>query len=133
MKKDDRGTIKGMHLLRRICPPNGFKVTHAKTKKLHKKRREIYGNSSLPKKHPKVVCIDNSLDFGKSFEHLQWNHSARLHLIGQREIELQKEQQDESKREGTSSILLQSGLDEQRRTQSAECDSCLRIVQDLLI
>ena len=43
VQKENRGAIKGMHLLCKIWPLNGFKVTHAKHK-FQKKRRKICGS-----------------------------------------------------------------------------------------
>ena len=46
---ESRNKSKGMQLLCKIWPLNGFKVTHAK-QQIHKKRREIYKSFSIPKK-----------------------------------------------------------------------------------
>ena len=62
-----------------------------------------------PSQKPKVIYTDNSLEFGKSCEELAWNHRrntphrSETNGIGQRAARHVKE--------GTSAVLLQSGLD----------------------
>ena len=62
VQKENRGAIKGMHLLCKIWTLNGFKVTHAKHK-LQKKRREICGSFSILEKNRRPTYTDNSLEF----------------------------------------------------------------------
>ena len=63
-----------------------------------------------PIRKPKVICTDNSLELGKACEELSWNHcTSTLHGsetngIAERAVRRVKE--------GTSAVLLQSGLDE---------------------
>ena len=62
-----------------------------------------------PNKKPKVIHTDNSLEFGKACEDLSWNHCTSTHRsetngIAERAVRRVKE--------GTSVVLLQSGLDE---------------------
>ena len=63
-----------------------------------------------PDRKPKVIYTDNSLEFGKSCEDLSWNHCTSRHHrsetngIAERAVRREKE--------GTSAVLLQSGLDE---------------------
>ena len=64
-----------------------------------------------PERNPKVIYTDNSLEFGKACEDLSWNHytSATPHRsetngIAERAVRRVKE--------GTSAVLLQSGLNE---------------------
>ena len=58
----------------------------------------------------KVICTDNSLEFGKACEDLSWNHCmstphrSETNGIAERAVRRVKE--------GTSAVLLQSGLDE---------------------
>ena len=67
---------------------------------------------------------DHSLEFGEAGENLEWNHStSTLHRpeingIAARAVTRVKE--------GTSSFLLQSGLDEQWSAESMECSCYLR-------
>ena len=63
-----------------------------------------------PSHRTKVVSTDNSMEFGKACEDLSWNHrTSTLHRsetigIAERAVRRVKE--------GTSAVLLQSGLDE---------------------
>ena len=63
-----------------------------------------------PTRKPKVIYTDNALEFGKSCEDLSWNHStstqhrSETNGIAERAVRTIKE--------GTSSVLLQSGLDD---------------------
>ena len=96
--------------------------------KLHKKPREAC-NSSWSQK-PKVIFTDNSLEFGKAYEDLSWNqctstpHRSETNGIAERAVRRVKE--------GTSAVLLQSGLNESWWTDSMECYTYLRNVTDLL-
>ena len=79
---------------------------------------------------PKVFETDNSLEFGKSCEVLSWNHRtstqyrSETHGIVERAVRRVNE--------GTSAVLLQSGLDETWWADSMECYCNLRNIQDLL-
>ena len=83
-----------------------------------------------PTRKPKVIHTDNSFESGKSCEELSWNHCAStLHRsetngIAERAVRRVKE--------GTSAVLLQSGLDNERWVDSIECYCYLRKIQDLL-
>ena len=61
-----------------------------------------------PDRTPKVIYTDNSLEFGKACEDLSWNHStstphrSETNVIAERAVRRVKE--------GTSAVLLQSGL-----------------------
>ena len=63
-----------------------------------------------PNRKPKVIYTDNSLEFGKACEDLSWNHCtstphrSETNGIAERAVRRVKE--------GTSAVLLQSGLDE---------------------
>ena len=63
-----------------------------------------------PTRKPKVIYTDNSQEFGKSCEDLSWNHGtstphrSETNGIAERAVRRMKE--------GTSAVLLQSGLDE---------------------
>ena len=78
---------------------------------------------------PKVIYTDNSLEFGKSCEELSWNrctstlHRSETNWIAERAVRRVKE--------GTSAVLLQSGL-EKWWADSMECYCYLRNIQDLL-
>ena len=80
-----------------------------------------------PSHRPKAVCTDNSMDFGKACEDLSWNHRthrSETNGIAERPMRRVKE--------GTSAVLLQSGLDERWWSDSMECYICLGNVQDFL-
>ena len=63
-----------------------------------------------PHRKPKVIYTDNSLEFGNACEELSWNHCtstprrSETNGIAERAVRRVKE--------GTSAVLLQSGLDE---------------------
>ena len=72
-----------------------------------------------PDRKPKVIYLDNSLEFGKSCEDLSWNHpTSTLHRsetngIAERAVRRVKE--------GTSAVLLRSGLGKKWWADSMEC------------
>ena len=78
---------------------------------------------------PKVIYIDNSLEFGNC-EDLSWNHCtstphrSETNGIAERAVRRVKE--------GTSAVLLQSGLNESWWADSMECYTYLRNVTDFL-
>ena len=83
-----------------------------------------------PSRKPKVIYTDNSLEFGKACEDLSWNHCtstphrSETNGIAERAVRRVKD--------GTSAVLLQSGLDEKWLANSLECYTYLRNIQDLL-
>ena len=83
-----------------------------------------------PERKPKVIYTDNSLEFGKACEDLSWNHCTstphRSETNGIAERAVRRV------REGTSAVLLQSGLNESCWADSMECCTYLRNVTDLL-
>ena len=87
-------------------------------------------NATGAEKKPKVIDTDNSLEFGKAREDLSWNHCtltphrSETNGIAERAVRRVKE--------GTSAVLLQSGLNESWWADSMECCICLRNVTDLL-
>ena len=63
-----------------------------------------------PNRKPRVMFTDNSLEFGKSCEELSWNHcTSTPHRSGTNGI---AERAVRRVKEGTSAVLLQSGLNE---------------------
>ena len=80
-------------------------------------------------RNPKVIYTDNSLEFEKACEDLSWNHCtstpqrSETNGIAERAVRRVKE--------GTSAVLLQSGLNEKWWADSMECYTCLRNVTDL--
>ena len=83
-----------------------------------------------PERKPEVIYTDNSLEFGKACEDLSWNHCtstphrSETNGIAERAVRRVKE--------GTSAVLLQSGLNESWSADSMECYTYLRYVTDLL-
>ena len=83
-----------------------------------------------PTRKPKVIYTANSLEFGKSCEELSWNHCtstphrSETHGIAERAVRRVKE--------GTSAVLLQSGLGNEWWADSMKCHCYLRNIQDLL-
>ena len=83
-----------------------------------------------PDGKPKVIYTDNSLEFGKACEDLSWKHCtstphrSETNGIAERAVRRVKE--------GTSAVLLQSGLNESWWADSMECYTYLRNIQDLL-
>ena len=83
-----------------------------------------------PERNSKVIYTDNSLKFGKACEDLSWNHCtstphrSETNGIAERAVRRVKE--------GTSAVLLQSGLNESWWADFMECYTYLRNVTDLL-
>ena len=83
-----------------------------------------------PTRKPKVIYTVNSLEFDKACEDLSWNHCtstphrSETNGIAERAVRRVKE--------GTSAVLLQSGLNESWWADSMECYTSLRNIQDLL-
>ena len=83
-----------------------------------------------PTRKPKVIYTDHSLEFGKSCEDLSWNHCtstphrSETNGITERAVRRVKE--------GTSAVLLQSGLGNEWWADSLECYCFLRNIWDLL-
>ena len=83
-----------------------------------------------PTRKPKVVYTDDSSEIGKSCEELSWNHcTSTPHRSETRGI---AERAVRRVKEGTSVVLLQSGLGNERWADSMECCCHLRNIQDLL-
>ena len=83
-----------------------------------------------PNRKPKVIYTDNSLEFGKACQELSWNHRTSTPLRS--ETNGVAERAVRRIKEGTSAVLLQSGLDEKWWADSLECYCYLRNVQELL-
>ena len=102
----------------RTWPPNGSRRIRAKPKLLRKRRRACKSFWN-PNRKPKVIYTDNSLEFGKACEDLSWNHCtsaphrSETNGIVERAVRRVKE--------GTSAVLLQSGLNESWWEDSMEC------------
>ena len=122
-------TITDMQSWCRTWPLNGSKHIRAK-QKLHRTLKEVCKKNLEPDRKPKVIYTDNSLEFGKACEDLSWNHCtstphrSETNGIAERAVRRVKE--------GTSAVLLQSGLHESWWADSMECYTYLRNVTDLL-
>ena len=112
----------------RIQPLDGSRRIRAKTKLLKEPREAC--KFLEPERKPKVIYTDNSLEFGKACEDLSWNHCtstphrSETNGIAERAVRRVKE--------GTSAVLLHSGLNESWWADSMECYTYLRNVPDLL-
>ena len=121
-------TITGMQSWCRTYPPNGSRHIRAK-QKLQETQRSLQ-KFLEPDRNPKVIYTDNSLEFGKDCEDLSWNHCtstphrSETNGIAERAVRRVKE--------GTSAVLLQSGLNESWWADSVECYTDLRNVKDQL-
>ena len=122
-------TIIDMQSWCRTWPPNGSSRIRARQKLLRKHKRSLQ-KFLEPNRKPKVIYTDDSLEFGKACEDLSWNHCtstphrSETNAIAERGVRREKE--------GTSAVVLQSGLDEKWWADSMECYTCLRNIQDLL-
>ena len=76
-----------------------------------------------PTRKPKVIYTDNSLESGKSCDDLSYR--SETNGIAERAVRRVKE--------GTSAVLLQSGLNENWWADSMECYTYPRPIQDLLM
>ena len=105
-------------------------VISVQKQKLLKKTQKSLQKFLESNRKPKVIYTDNSLEFGKACEDLSWNHCtstahrSETNGIAERAVHRVKE--------GTSAVLLQSGLNESWRADSMECHTYLRNIQDLL-
>ena len=124
MKDVNLETIIDMQSWCGTWPPNESSHIRAKQKLLRKQRS--LQKFLEPYRKPKVIYTDNSLEFGKACEDLSWNHcTSTPHRSETNGIA-------ERVKEGTSAVLLQSGLNENWWADSMECYNFLRNVQDLL-
>ena len=100
-----------------------------KTKTSQETQRSLQKFLELDR-NPKVIYTDNSMEFGKACEDLSWNHCtstphrSETNNIAERAVRRVKE--------GTSAVLLQSGLNESWWADVMECYTYLRNVTDLL-
>ena len=94
------------------------------------RRREVLSKFLEPSHKPKIGYTDNSMEFGKECADLSWNHrTSTPHRSGTNGIAARAVRRV---KEGTSAVLLQSGLDERWWSDSVDCYCYLRNVQDLL-
>ena len=82
-----------------------------------------------PDGKPKVIYTDNSMELGTACEELSWNHCTST--PNRSETDGISERSVSRVKEGTSAVLLQSGLHERWWAASMECYTDLRNVTDL--
>ena len=124
VKKVNRGTIIDVTGWCKTWPPNGSSRIRAKQKLLRKHKRSLQ-KFLEPNRKPKVIYTDYSLELGKDCEDLSWNHDTSVtNGIAERAVRRVKE--------GTSAVLLHSGLDGKWWADSQKCFIYLRNIQDLL-
>ena len=76
--------------------------------KISQETEKSYESSTVRRKNPKLFILTNSYEFGKSCEDLSWNHRtstphrSKTNGIAERAVRV---------KEGTSAVMLQSGLD----------------------
>ena len=120
MKVVNLETIIDMQSCCRTCLPSGSNHIRAKQKPCRTQRS--LQKFLEPNRKPKVIDTENSLEFGKACEDLSSNHcTSTPHRSETNGI-----------KEGTSVVLLHSGLNESWWADSMECYTNLRNVTDLL-
>ena len=124
MKKVNLATIIDMP-----CWYKTWQPSPCKTKTSQETQKNLM-KFLVPTRKPHVIYTDTSLQFGTSGEELSCNHctstphTSKTNGIAERAVRRVKE--------GTSAVLLQSGLDENWWADSMECCCYLRNIQDLL-
>ena len=94
-----------------------------KTKSSHETERSL-SKFLEPSHRPKVVYTDNSMIVAKACEVLLWNH--RTSIPHRSETNGIAERAVRRVKEGTTAVLLQSGLDEGWWSDSLECHCSLK-------
>ena len=111
-------TITNMHSCVQDLATQWIRSYPCKTKTSQETQRSLQ-KFLEPDRKPKVIYTDNSMEFGKACEDLSWNHCtstphrSETNGIAERAVRRVKE--------GTSAVLLQSGLDEHWWADSMEC------------
>ena len=129
-------TITDMHSSCRTQPPNGSRRIRAKPK-LHKKPREACKSSWNPRGILKSFTLTIPWNSAKLVK-ISPGIIARLHHIASETNGIASETNGIAQRavrrvkEGTSAVLLQSGLDECWWADSMKCYTYLRNVTDLV-
>ena len=124
MKIANLETIIEMQSWWRTWPPNGSNRFRAKTKTSQETQRSLQ-KFLEPDRKPKVIETDNSMEFGKTCEDPSWNHCTSTPHRSETNGAVRRV------KEGTSAVLLQSGLNESWWADSMECYTYLRNVTDL--
>ena len=111
-------TVIDMHLLYKTELLNGFNLIRVELKLRRKLKRACKSSWSRPGSQ-KVIYTDNSLEFGKACEDVAWDHCTSTTRLS--ETNAITERAVRRIEEGTSAILLRSGLDENGWVDSMEC------------
>ena len=120
MRVVNQETITGTLSLFKVFPLNGFNPIRAK-QRLHRRRKRVYESSSSRRKNQELFHWNL-----ETLAKIQHGIIELQHLVDPRQMASLKEPF-----EGTSAVLLKSGLDERWWSDSMECRH-LRNVQDLL-
>ena len=129
MKVVNLETISSMQSWYKIWLLNGCNCGRAKPSLL-KIQTRAYKSFSSRRTRRESFTLTNSLEFGKACEDLSWNrcastpHRSETHGFASRAVRKIKE--------GTSAVLLPSGLDAKWWAGFMECYCYLRNIQDLL-
>ena len=121
------GTITDTLSWYKIPTLSGYSVTCVKHK-LRRRWRRVYESSWSRHKNRKLFIRTSHWNLANLFDELSWNrrtstpHRSETKGIAERAVRRVKE--------GTSPVLLQSGLDEKWWSDSMECLCYLRNVQD---
>ena len=103
------------------------RITKFSTKRTPDTTRSLQ-RCSPPESQPGVIYNVNSLEFAKACEDLVWNHDrSTLHRSETRGI---ADRAIRRVKEGISTLLVASGLDERWRREATEC-YCSSSIQDL--
>ena len=128
MKVVNLETIIDMQSWCRTWPPN--RSRHIRAKQNFSGTQRDLQKFLEPNRKLEVIYTDSSLEFGNACEDLSWNlctstpHRSETNGVAERAVRRVKE--------GTSAVLLQSGLDENWWADSVECYTYLRNIQDHL-
>ena len=121
----NNGKITGTWSWYKILPLSGFSLIRTE-QGLHRRSEKVYGNFSSCQNGHKSFTLRirwNLANLVKIFHGI----TERQHLVDPRRMAAVRRV-----KEGTSAVLLQSGLDEKRWADSMECHCYLRNIQDLL-
>ena len=128
MRRVNHGTMTSTLSLFKIMPLNGFNPIRAK-QRLRRRRKRVCESSSSRRKnksnaHGQFVGIWKILRRSIMDHRTSTPHRSKTNGIAERAVRRVKE--------GTSAVLLQSGLDARWWADSVECYCHLRSVQDFL-
>ena len=126
MTEVNPGTITGTLSWYKISPLSGYNLIRVKQKLL----KGAYKSSWSQTGNLKSFTLTIPLEYGKACEDLSWNHctstphKSETNWIAERAVHRMEE--------GTSAVLLQSGLDTEWWSDTMERHCYLRNIQDLL-